>query len=152
MSPRIKVNVDRLSAASRRSYGLRVYWADQELKCRACHAAFTFTAERQRDWYEREQKNINEQPVLCSGCFLKQNQRRLLKSRMDYALKELKASPTQNAKLEAAEAIIMYFQREHHGDLEFARHLLREILQDHPTDRRTLKLSSLAERLQKAKA
>jgi hypothetical protein len=150
MASKIKVNVHRLSAASRRSYSVRDYWTDQELKCRACHAVFTFRAEQQRDWYEREQKNLNEQPVLCSRCFLKQNQRRLLKSRMDYALRELKACPTQDAKLEAAETIILYFQREQHGDLELARHLLHELLQEHPNDRRTLKLSSLAEKLQQA--
>jgi hypothetical protein len=69
---------------------------------------------------------------------------------MDYALNALKTSPSEQTKLEAAETIIQYFQREKHGDIQLALHLLRDILRSHPTDRRVLELSNAAQALQGA--
>jgi hypothetical protein len=69
---------------------------------------------------------------------------------MDWALRTLKASPTDATKLEAAETIIRYLQREKRGDIQLALHLLRELLHANPTDRHILDLSHVAETLQRA--
>ena len=145
---KISVKVENLSAASRRSYGIPEFWEDTEIRCRNCGNTFVFAAEQKKDWYECQQKHLCEQPVLCSRCFFEHSQRRRLKSRMDYALRMLKASPTEQAKLEAAETIVEYFQREKRGNIPFALHLLRDILRTHPSNGRARELCHAIESLQ----
>ena len=146
--PKIAVKVASLSAASQRSYGIPDYWEDQDLKCRDCGATFPFTAAQQQDWYERQQKHLCVQPVLCPACFQKHSESRRLKSRMDYALRKVKQSPTVPAKLEAAETIIQYFRHEKRGDIQLALHLSRDVLRAHPNHGVALTLSHAAEALQ----
>lgn len=152
MPSKIAVKAANLSAASRRSYGVPDYWVDLDIKCRNCGVLFSFTAAQQQDWDERQQKHLCVQPVLCPRCFFEHSQRRRLKSRMDYALRKLDVSPSVPVQLEAAETIIQYFQVEGRGDIQFALHLLREILQSDPSNGCALTLSQVAEALQPDRA
>lgn len=148
MRSKLPVKVANLSAASRRSYGIPDKWEDREIKCRRCGNTFSFTAVQQRDWYEGKQRHLCIEPALCPRCFQEHSQSRRLKSRMDYALRKLKTTPTVPAKLEAVETIIEYFQREKRGNIQSALHLVREVLRAQPGNRRASELVGLAENLQ----
>lgn len=93
------------------------FYVDREFNCRDCGAAFGFSAEEQRFWYEELQFHLNSVPVCCLPCRRTRRTTGGLSAAME-ASRERPEDP--DAWLAVARATIDLARRQGRGNLERA--------------------------------
>lgn len=62
------IKADLSKHAPHNSYGPPMWYLDQKRKCRDCGKDFTWTAKRQKHWFEELKIPIHVQGVRCAAC------------------------------------------------------------------------------------
>jgi uncharacterized phage-like protein YoqJ len=124
---KIAVDITKLSAASKRSESIPEFYEDETYNCVDCGVKCIFTAEIQKNWYEVSKRYFWQRPIRCDEHHKSWSEAKRKKLKMDQIIAELKDSGSNKLILECSEAIIAFYEQTGHGNLQMAKHLLKEL-------------------------
>lgn len=97
----------------------RYFYVDEPRVCVQCSQPFTFGAAEQKFWYETLRFWADSTAIRCVDCRRKQRGRAAIQRQLDAALKAVRQSPDDPARLiELAEARALYREQWGEGDVD----------------------------------
>jgi hypothetical protein len=127
----LRVCRELLTEASLRSYGVPEFYVDEYYNCVECGVESLFSAEKQKEWYEVDKRDIYVRPCRCPQHFIEWLSGRKAKYWMDVAIEKLKADPdSKDAMLRYAMSVVSFHKNTGNGNLNSAIHILRKLDKD----------------------